>query len=243
MAAAYDKIKQKNGQIRFRKDKQNVKEADVPKNVVEALTLTNIVDENGLVIVEDKGNFGDDADTSDTNNQNGSEDQSNDNDSDTPGDGDDGSDEDSEPTTTTPAPEIATSHSDTPATADTVEAPVLNPSLPEQAAQDLANTPTRAFKSKTPQSKPGFGWPRKGGKTVDIFDGETPHTHVRSVGGYIVPLSAESYRTKTDAQIESRLRELGYELMDINDYADTAAENTNDTADEELSDDDLSDDN
>lgn len=240
MAAAYDKIKTKNNQIRFRKDKQNVKEADVPKNVLEALTLTNIVDENGLVIVEDKGNFGDDAtDDSDTNtNQNGSEDQGNENDNDSDGD-DDSQGEDPAATSKPVTPEVAASHNDTPATADTVEAPVLNPSLPEAHAQEMADTPTRAFKSKTPQSKPGFGWPRKGGKTVDIFDGETPHTHVRAVGGYIVPLSAESYRVKTDAQIESRLRELGYELMDINEYAEQAAENTNDTADD---DDGLSDD-
>jgi len=240
MAAAYDKIQDKSKKVQFRKDKQRVAEADVPKQVLEALTFENIVDENGLVIVDDKGNFGEDPkETSDTTNQNGAEGQSNDNTGDGAGDGDPANDEDSQPKTTPVRPEVAASHSDTPATADTVEAPVLNPSLPEQQAQDFANTPTRSFKSKTPQSKPGFGWPRKGGKTVDLFDGETPHTHVRSVGGYIVPLSAESYRTKTDVQIEQRLRDLGYELLDINEYADL---NSNDTVDEENLEDGLSDD-
>ena len=57
MAAAYDKIQDKSKKVQFRKDKQRVAEADVPKQVLEALTFENIVDENGLVIVEDKGNF------------------------------------------------------------------------------------------------------------------------------------------------------------------------------------------
>lgn len=54
----------------------------------------------------------------------------------------------------------------------------------------------------------GFGFPRKGGKTVDIFDGVTPHTHIRAIEGKCVPLSKENYETKTDAEIFDRLVEL-----------------------------------
>ena len=63
-----------------------------------------------------------------------------------------------------------------------------------------------AFEEDTEE---GMGFPRVDGKTVDIFDGKTPHTTVKNVGGFIVPLSAESFATKSDAQILEKLKELG----------------------------------
>ena len=64
------------------------------------------------------------------------------------------------------------------------------------------------YNKPVPQSEKGFGFPRKNGKTVDIFDGETPHTHVRLVEGLPVPVSEENYNTKTDSEIYDRLDEL-----------------------------------
>jgi len=64
------------------------------------------------------------------------------------------------------------------------------------------------YRKPVPQSEKGFGFKRVAGKTVDIFDGKTPHTQVRLVGGKMVPLSDESYNTKTDAEIYDRLEEL-----------------------------------
>jgi hypothetical protein len=55
----------------------------------------------------------------------------------------------------------------------------------------------------------GMGFPRVNGKTVDLFDGKTPHTHVKNVAGFIVPLSRQSYDTRTEAEIIDRLKELG----------------------------------
>lgn len=60
-----------------------------------------------------------------------------------------------------------------------------------------------------------MGFPRVNGKTVDIFDGKTPHTHVKNVGGVVVPLSEDSYKTKSDNQIRQRLAELGKETIDF----------------------------
>lgn len=55
----------------------------------------------------------------------------------------------------------------------------------------------------------GMGFPRKNGKTVDIFDGKTPHTHVRYVANIMVPLKKENYENKTDGEIIERLQKLG----------------------------------
>jgi len=68
----------------------------------------------------------------------------------------------------------------------------------------------RAFVSNTPQSEPGMGFPRKNGKTVDFFDGKTPHTHLRAIAGFLVPLSAENYHAKTDEEIYKKLVADGY---------------------------------
>lgn len=64
------------------------------------------------------------------------------------------------------------------------------------------------YRKDVPQSEKGFGFPRVKGKTVDIFDGKTPHTQVRLVAGMLVPVSDENYKTKTDAEIYDRLAEL-----------------------------------
>lgn len=62
----------------------------------------------------------------------------------------------------------------------------------------------------------GMGWPRKNGKTVDIFTGE-PHETVRNVQGVLVPLThanatgdeKRDIEAKTDAEIIDKLKELG----------------------------------
>lgn len=54
----------------------------------------------------------------------------------------------------------------------------------------------------------GMGFPRKNGKTVDIFSGE-PHTHVRYVAGVMVPLTKENHDTRSDLEIREKLVKLG----------------------------------
>lgn len=54
----------------------------------------------------------------------------------------------------------------------------------------------------------GFGFKMVKGKTVDIFDGVTPHETIRLVSGLTVPLTLENYRTKTDAEIQLQLKKL-----------------------------------
>lgn len=75
-------------------------------------------------------------------------------------------------------------------------------------AQDRRDRSRNPFNTKVPQTEDGFGFPRKNGVTVDIFDGETPHTHVRLVAGMAVPVSEASYRSKTDSEIWDKLDEL-----------------------------------
>lgn len=64
------------------------------------------------------------------------------------------------------------------------------------------------YRKAVPQSEKGFGFPRKNGKTGDIFDVNVPHTQVRAVAGMLVPVSDENYKTKTDEEIYTRLEEL-----------------------------------
>jgi len=96
-------------------------------------------------------------------------------------------------------------------------APVPKKDVPARPARTAAtpSEPVERFRSKVPQSQPGMGFPRKNGKTVDIFDLETPHTHVKLVAGVTVPLSAESFKTKGDLAIQKRLAELGIETLDF----------------------------
>ena len=69
---------------------------------------------------------------------------------------------------------------------------------------------TNPYRRSVPASEPGMGegFKRVKGKTVDLFDGKTPHTHVRYVGGLMVPLSRENYESKSDAEIYEKLQEL-----------------------------------
>jgi len=71
----------------------------------------------------------------------------------------------------------------------------------QEAAERLAKT--------LGEDEEGMGFPRKKGKTVDIFDGKTPHTHIRIVGNLVVPLSEKNYNTKSDADIIKVLKKLG----------------------------------
>ena len=59
------------------------------------------------------------------------------------------------------------------------------------------------------QDEAGMGFPRKKGQTVDIFDGKTPHTHIRLVAGLMVPLTQENFEKRSDSEIHEKLRELG----------------------------------
>lgn len=82
----------------------------------------------------------------------------------------------------------------------------------EEAPAKPAAKPAARRKAKPAfeeDTEEGMGFPRVDGKTVDIFDGKTPHTHVKNVGGFIVPLSEESFNTKTDTEILEKLKELG----------------------------------
>jgi hypothetical protein len=69
-------------------------------------------------------------------------------------------------------------------------------------------TPDRVVDSGLQQDEAGMGFPRRNGSTVDVFDGKTPHTHVRNVGGLMVPLSEENYNKKTDSEIQKQLDKL-----------------------------------
>lgn len=221
MAAVYDMIQLPNGDVRYRKDRKMFGKDKVPPVVMEALTLDNIVDENGLIIVDSKneeakkldpddakkikakakeGEKDDESETQATDDEEEtSDDSGEDSDSESTDDTDDSSeaepnqtdddDEDKEP----PAPAR--------------KAPVKKPRAP--AAKRVK------FVSRTPQSHPGMGFPRVLGKTVDIFDGETPHTHTKLVGGYAVPLSTVSFNEKSDKEIEDRLVQMGFEIRDF----------------------------
>lgn len=79
----------------------------------------------------------------------------------------------------------------------------------EESDQDNKDpVETNPYRRSVPASEEGMGFPRKKGKTVDVFDGKTPHTHVRTVEGFMVPLSEKSYNEKTDAEIYEKLVEL-----------------------------------
>lgn len=215
MAAVYDILRGPTG-LRYRKNKQLIKKENVPEKVLEVLTETNVVDENGLVIVEDREPQVEENTT--TNTEDAQE-----------GDGNDGDSADQDqPTTDDPAepenPEEPTNDQPTPPETPT---PPADPVVPKQRTPRQKQSVPK-FVSKTPQTDPGFGFPRKNGKTVDIFDGVTPHTHIKLVGGHTVPLSADSYANKTDYEITERLRELGYPIVDFNEIDKDTYENAGD---------------
>lgn len=221
MAAVYDILRGPTG-LRYRKNKQLIKKENVPEKVLEVLTETNVVDENGLVIVEDREPQVEEGTT--TNTSDAQE-----------GDGDDGesAEEDQPATDDSAEPETQEDPADDQPTPPETTTPPASPDVPKQRTPRQAKSVPK-FVSKTPQTDPGFGFPRKNGKTVDIFDGVTPHTNIKLVGGHTVPLSKENYETKTDYEITERLRELGYQIVDFNDYDKETYENAGD--DDSLSD-------
>lgn len=97
---------------------------------------------------------------------------------------------------------------------ETVEEPVPAPVV-ELDSPDDVDDESGVDEELAPAPAPvasdeeGMGFPRVDGKTVDIFDGKTPHTHIRIVGGLVVPLSEKSYSTKSDADITKVLKKLG----------------------------------
>lgn len=202
----YDKIVTKNGITRFRKDRQYCGEVDVPEETLAVLTLDNIVDENGMIVVDNK-NEGARKEVKEETEKLERKDELDE--SGLPQD---------QAVTAEDLSDIAVQNEQTTA-AETTEP------LPEDVAkQHVAPLETAVPKvvrgrrkakdlpelvSEVPQSRPGMGFPRVNGYTVDLFDGETPYTHVRYVKGVVVPLSAENYKLRTDAEIEARLAEMG----------------------------------
>jgi hypothetical protein len=81
---------------------------------------------------------------------------------------------------------------------------------PQQPAKKpAARRSRRSNNSDDGDGEEGMGFPRVDGKTVDIFDGKTPHTHVKPVAGFMVPLSAENFANKSDVEIMQKLKDLG----------------------------------
>lgn len=260
MASLYDAIEVK-GSTRYRLNKNFVKKEVVPEQVLAVLTTENIVDENGMVIVDQKN---DDAKKPTEENEKelgGGQKLAR---VDEPeGERNEGADEPAAPVNPTPqtqttppldndetvplqvddsanqTQEGGTSNDTTasdpvtdpnknttapvaqaapqPAPAPAPQAPSAVPQT--QAAPQpprVAEKPVEAFRSKVAQSSPGMGFPRKNGRTVDLFDLKTPHTHTKLVGGYAVPLSYESFKTRSEGEILNRLQELGFEARDFN---------------------------
>lgn len=88
------------------------------------------------------------------------------------------------------------------------EADQTPPAAPAPA-KPRATRNRRAANTDDGDGEEGMGFPRVDGKTVDIFDGKTPHTHVKPVAGFMVPLSAENYANKSDVEIMQQLKKLG----------------------------------
>lgn len=236
MPSMYDQILVQ-GSPRYRKDNKFIKKDLVPEAVLQTSNLDNVVDENGTVIVDKKSDESkkadqeavnkpaaqadptpgdDDASDDDPDNAGEAEDEAVlDNDNPSEEDNSDDSDPDEDPVddrqdpTAPPAPQVGTEDPDAdPVDDDDKPGKKAVPKKRERKVSD------EKFVSKVPQSKIGMGFPRKNGKTVDIFDGKTPHTHIKLVDGHTVPLSTESFNTKTEKQISDRLQEMGYDPID-----------------------------
>ena len=258
MTKLYDAIMVK-GTLRPRLNKVLVSPEKVPEDVMNILTLDNIVNEHGIIIVDNKGTAepGDaKADPNDDGGKLARIDQAAPDKGPEPTEPSDQHNVDEEepviqePTepaiegsedVDTGAMQIDDSandeEGDEPNDTGTSEQNPKNPEAPvAEAAPDKGPEPTTSepekktparrkrtapapqprFRSLVPQSSQGMGFPRKNGKTVDIFDLVTPHTHVRLVGNVTVPLSTESYQTRTELEITNRLQELGIETVDFN---------------------------
>lgn len=209
MASIYEMSVDSKGVTRYKMDKKFTKKANIPDATLEALTTDNIVDENGLVIVEQKGDDSSDQEPDSANSTDATDDNIDDVDLDDNG--------------TTPEDEESEETADEAAARAAAEEEIL-------AKQKAASKPvskrarTRQFKSAVPQTKAGMGFPRANGKTGDIFDVNVPHTALRQIGMHLVPLSAESDRTKSDEEIRARLEELGYDVYDVSRYSDNSGD-------------------
>jgi len=221
MASVYDAIEVK-GQMRYRRDKRFIGKDKIPPVALEAITLTNIVDENGLIIVDQKGEEEKAPENTNDNQEEKNDEQP------------DSSTEDSEDSDKSPDPDA-----DSDEKADDEDSATAPDKKVSRAKKPTAREPK--FISKVPQSRPGMGFPRRNGKTVDVFDGVTPHTHIKLVGGHTVPLSTENFNTKTEKEIEVRLEEMGFELINYTNRG-PAQDGIVEDASEEEEDDGLSDD-
>ena len=264
MASLYDAILVK-GNLRPRLNKNFVSPDNVPKVVSDVLTVDNIVDENGTIIVDQKNEaakepteenqeeLGTPENTSlprvdqsqpDEQPEQPSEEQaappapeapvpapvtiddSANNQIETPTEGDQNAATTSNETATNnkPAPVAKTAPTQPEQPVPAAPAPVPQAETPKKSARTVVDDePVERFKSKVPQSTAGMGFPRKNGKTVDIFDLKTPHTHTKLVAGVTVPLSAENFKSKGEIAIVRRLEELGIETQDFDQAERDAA--------------------
>lgn len=248
MPSLYDAIEVR-GQLRYRLNKNFIGADKVPENIKAMLTKDNIVDENGLEVVDQKNPEAqapteenqEDIDKAEAPNKLQRVDQKETTEQDQP-------EEEELPPSDTAQPPVAPAIIDDSAndqeegdedhvtstppenTKDTTAPKAAAAPTPDPEAEDTApkektsrkprraptaDEPVEKFKSKVPQSTAGMGFPRKNGKTVDIFDLKTPHTKVMLVGGLTVPLSEESFKAKGENQIRRRLTELGIETIDF----------------------------
>lgn len=250
MADTFDAIQVK-GQMRYRKNNKFIKAENVPDHVREVVNFDNVVDENGMVIVDQKTEEAkqvtdDELKKGEQNSEGGEVQEADAAGEDTP-DSDDSDaadvsaggddEEDSKPDRKSQAsPKLGVEDeedSDEPTGPEPEPTPAKSKS---QQRREAAMKEQPKFRSKVAQSDPGMGFPRHNGKTGDIFDVTVPHTKIKPVAGYAVPLSEKSFQSKTDAQIEARLRELGYAVKSTSDLEAEIARTTQ-------HDDDLSDDN
>lgn len=90
-----------------------------------------------------------------------------------------------------------------------VEAPVVDPGASADDVDDESGIDEEIVVPKVAQKDAeGWGFPIVNGKTVDIFDGKTPHETVRYVSNLVVPLTMENYKTKSDAEVVEQLKKM-----------------------------------
>jgi hypothetical protein len=191
--------------VRYREDNKFVKATEVPEDVKTALGDLDdgvAVDENGLVVEQ-----------SEQNNEPAKGIPS----PETPKALDKAAEAGARPDVKLDKPEPETRREDE-LPGGSQEPVVANPVINIDSADDVddesgldVEEQDRAARTKAALEgdEEGMGFPRKNGKTVDIFDGKTPHTHVRYVASIMVPVSEENYRTKSDGEIIDKLRKLG----------------------------------
>ncbi len=88
-------------------------------------------------------------------------------------------------------------------------APEIDPAASPDDIDDESGIDYEEMAKAAPKDEEGMGFKRVDGKTVDIFDGKTPHTHVRYVSGLMVPLNEGNYNGKSDLEIITQLKKLG----------------------------------